>query len=138
MKIPTLILMRLGQKVKILWIPGRWVPGFCMLPLARAERICPPLSGLCCKGTEDGLECVTCQDVNWGRHEESEEAFEQAEHLAPGSPKIKFERAKTYVRANRNWDVARKLLERYLSLPLTPDDPSLSKAQQLLNKARKG
>lgn len=73
-----------------------------------------------------------------GRHRESDEIFEHAEQLAPDSPKIKFERAKTYVRANRNLDVARKLLEQYLNSPLTPDDPPRSEAQQLLNKARKG
>jgi len=71
------------------------------------------------------------------RHSESEQVFEDAERLAPGSPKIKFERAQTYVQARRNLEEARRLLEQYLKSPLTSDDPPRSEAEQLLTKGAK-
>lgn len=73
-----------------------------------------------------------------GRHEESDGAFRQAEKIAPGAPKLLFAQASTYVRAKRNLDTARSLLERYLTLALTPDDPPRSEAERLLKEARKG
>lgn len=70
-----------------------------------------------------------------GRWDESEAAFRQARQLAPDSPKVLFEEASAYVRAGRNLKAAKDLLRRYLSAPLTPDDPPRREAEQLLKQA---
>jgi Flp pilus assembly protein TadD len=67
-----------------------------------------------------------------GRAQESEALFLQAEKIAPNEPKVLFERASVYIHSKRNLDAARSLLERYLKMPLTPDDPSREEAQKLL------
>jgi hypothetical protein len=46
-----------------------------------------------------------------------------------------FERASAYVRAKKNLDIAKQLLERYLQSSLTPDDPPRAEAERLLRKA---
>jgi Flp pilus assembly protein TadD len=70
-----------------------------------------------------------------GRIQESEQSFQRAEKLAPGDPKVLFVRADTYIRQKRNLEIARTLLERYLSAELTPDDPPRSDAEKLLKLA---
>lgn len=70
-----------------------------------------------------------------GRVQESEAAWLQAEKLAPNSPRVLYERAHTYIRDNRNLSMARDLLRKYISSPLTPDDPPRSAAEELLRKA---
>ena len=71
-----------------------------------------------------------------GRFAEAEEAFAQAEEVAPGSPRVLFAKAETYVKASRNLQVARQILQRYMSLELTPDDPPRADAAKLLRQAR--
>ena len=73
-----------------------------------------------------------------GKVQESEAAFARAETIAPNSPKLMYERARTYIQAKRNLDEARQLLQRYLRAPLTPDDPPREKAEQLLRQASGG
>lgn len=73
-----------------------------------------------------------------GRLKESEQLFAQAETLSPGSPRVKFAKAEAYVKANRNLEQARQLLEEYLASPLTPDDPPRQEAERLLKAASKG
>jgi hypothetical protein len=46
-----------------------------------------------------------------------------------------FVRAETYIQQKRNLNDARRLLERYLASPLTPDDPPREDARALLSKA---
>jgi Flp pilus assembly protein TadD len=70
-----------------------------------------------------------------GRVQESDEVFAQAEKIAPGSPKLLYSRARTYVETKRNLDQARKLLQRYMQSNLTPEDPPREEAQKLLRKA---
>jgi Flp pilus assembly protein TadD len=70
-----------------------------------------------------------------GRVQESDEVFAQAEKIAPGSPKLLYSRARTYVETKRNLDQARKLLQRYMRSNLTPEDPPREEAQKLLRKA---
>jgi len=70
-----------------------------------------------------------------GRIKESDEAFEAAEKIAPGSPKLLFQRAETYIQAGRKMDTARDLLKRYLSATLSPDDPPRLEAEKLLKQA---
>jgi cytochrome c-type biogenesis protein CcmH/NrfG len=69
-----------------------------------------------------------------GRVQESEAAFAQAEKIAPNNPRILYERARTYIRDNRNLAEARELLKRYIDSPLTPNDPPRQEAEQLLRK----
>jgi tetratricopeptide (TPR) repeat protein len=70
-----------------------------------------------------------------GRIPESEAAFDEAEKLAPNSPKVRFARARTYVEQKRNLDKARVLLNQYLRSDLTPDDPPRQQAEKLLREA---
>jgi tetratricopeptide (TPR) repeat protein len=70
-----------------------------------------------------------------GRVQESDEVFAQAEKIAPGSPKLLYSRARTYVETKRNLDQARKLLQQYMQSNLTPEDPPREDAQKLLRKA---
>ncbi len=72
-----------------------------------------------------------------GRTKESDTLFDQAEHMAPGNPRVLFYRAEAYVEDRRNLETARGLLERYLHLPLTPDDPPRGRAEALLEKTHR-
>ncbi|MGO4880529.1 MAG: tetratricopeptide repeat protein [Bryobacteraceae bacterium] len=73
-----------------------------------------------------------------GRYQESDQSFRKAENIAPNSPQVMFARADTYIAQGRNLADARKLLQRYLEAPLTPDDPPRAEAQKLLKKASGG
>lgn len=73
--------------------------------------------------------------ANHGREQESEAIFAEAEKLAPNTPRLLFERANAYVRAGKNLPAARSMLQRYLQMPLTPDDPPRSEAERLLKQA---
>jgi len=70
-----------------------------------------------------------------GRITESEAAFDEAERLAPNSPKVRFSRAQTYVQQKRNLDRAKALLNQYLQSNLTADDPPRAQAEKLLQEA---
>lgn len=70
------------------------------------------------------------------RHEESDQAFQQAAGVAPDSPRILFARAESLIRNKRNMAEARDLLKQYLAAKgLTPDDPARWEALRLLKKA---
>ncbi len=69
-----------------------------------------------------------------GRPKESDALFDQAERIAPEDPSVIYERAAAYVKSGRNLDEARKLLQRYLKAPITPNDPPKSEAESLLRK----
>jgi tetratricopeptide (TPR) repeat protein len=71
-----------------------------------------------------------------GRLPEADRALDQAEQIAPGSPKVLYARAELYVQTGRNPQQARRLLEQYLQLPLTPDDPPREEALRLLERIR--
>ena len=70
-----------------------------------------------------------------GKHQESEKVFEQAEKVAPKAPRLLFERASNYIRAKKNLEEAKALLEQYLRSPLSPDDPPRAEAEKLLKQA---
>jgi Flp pilus assembly protein TadD len=70
-----------------------------------------------------------------GRATETEQAFAQAEELAPADPRIDFERAKIYVENRRELEEARRLLRQYLAAEVTPDYPPKQAAETLLHKA---
>jgi Flp pilus assembly protein TadD len=69
-----------------------------------------------------------------GRDREAEQTFAKAEKIAPNNPKLLYERAESYIRNGRNLDLARELLQRYMSSPLTADDPPRSDALKLLQR----
>jgi tetratricopeptide (TPR) repeat protein len=69
-----------------------------------------------------------------GRIAESEAMFEEAARLSPNNPHQMFDRASLYIKQRRNLAEARALLERYLRLPLTPNDPPRDRAELLLKK----
>ena len=71
-----------------------------------------------------------------GRFPEAEQSFERAERIAPGNPRILYARADVYIKYNRNLRVARQLLERYMSMSLTPDDPPRADAAKLLKQVQ--
>jgi tetratricopeptide (TPR) repeat protein len=69
-----------------------------------------------------------------GRVTQSEAAFDQAEQLAPKSPRVTFARAQTYIEQKRNLDRAKDLLNEYLS-NLPAGDPLRKQAEKLLQEA---
>ncbi len=71
-----------------------------------------------------------------GRDQESEVLFVKAEKIAPEAPRVLFERANAYIRAKKNLPTAKTLLEKYLKMPLSPDDPSRSEAERLLKQTQ--
>jgi tetratricopeptide (TPR) repeat protein len=73
-----------------------------------------------------------------GRYPESDQSFRNAEKIAPNNPQVIYARADTYIEQGRDLAAARKLLERYLAAPLTPDDPPRAAAEKLLKKASGG
>ncbi len=94
--------------------------------LRRAIKLAPPRIGL-------RLELARFL-ARQGRFQEAETSFTNAESIAPGSPRVLFARAEMYVKYSRNLEVARQILRRYMSLPLTPDDPPRSEAAKLLRQ----
>lgn len=73
-----------------------------------------------------------------GRYQDADKTMEAAEQIAPDSPRLMFAKADLYIRGKRNLDLARKLLERYLTSDLTPDDPPRADARRLLRQANGG
>lgn len=73
-----------------------------------------------------------------GRAAESDAAFERASQLAPNRADLKFQRARAYIDSGRNTEQARQLLQEYLQLALTPDDPPRADAQKLLQELTGG
>jgi tetratricopeptide (TPR) repeat protein len=71
-----------------------------------------------------------------GRYQESDQSIEQAEKIAPNSPRLVYAKADLYVKSKRNLDVAKKLLKQYMSMSLSPDDPPRSDAAKLLKQVQ--
>jgi len=69
-----------------------------------------------------------------GRNSESDAVLDEALRRSPEDRGLIFARAEIWIQGRRNQQGARKLLSRYLTLPLTPDDPSRDEARKLLNK----
>ena len=71
-----------------------------------------------------------------GKYSESDTLFRAAEDNHPRSPKVLYARAAAYIQSKRKLDQAEALLNRYLALQTTPDDPSRREAAALLRSAR--
>jgi cytochrome c-type biogenesis protein CcmH/NrfG len=65
----------------------------------------------------------------------AEEHLRRAVEMAPESPKGLFALAELYIQRKRNLKEARALLQRYLQLQLTPEDPPRREAELLLVRA---
>ena len=69
-----------------------------------------------------------------GRTRESDAVLQQAQQVAPDSPRVWFARADLYVKQKRNLDEAKSLLQKYLQAPVTVDDPPKEEARRLLKQ----
>jgi tetratricopeptide (TPR) repeat protein len=69
-----------------------------------------------------------------GRTSESDALFAEAARMEPSNPRVIYYRAESYVESRRNPEEARRLLDQYISMPLTPDDPTRESAKALLAK----
>ena len=71
-----------------------------------------------------------------GRYDESDALFRAAEDNHPSSPKVLYARAAAYIQSQRKLDQAEALLDRYLELQTTPEDPSRREAAALQKSVR--
>jgi tetratricopeptide (TPR) repeat protein len=75
---------------------------------------------------------------NQGKQQESDALFAKAESMAPAAPKVWYARADSLIKQKRNLAEAKRLLQKYLNSPITPDDPSKDEAQRLLKQVQGG
>jgi tetratricopeptide (TPR) repeat protein len=73
-----------------------------------------------------------------GKVQESDAVFALAEKINPNDPRYLWERANSYIRAKRNLDQAKLLLEKYMKAPLGPEDHRPEEARKLLKLASSG
>ena len=71
-----------------------------------------------------------------GRFQEADQSIAKAEKIAPGSPKVVYAKADLYIKNARNLELAKALLKQYMTMPLSPDDPSRADAAKLLKQAQ--
>ncbi len=71
-----------------------------------------------------------------GRYQEADQSIQQAERMAPNSPRVIYAKADIYIKSGRNLQVAKQLLQQYMSMSLSPDDPPRSDAEKLLKQVR--
>jgi tetratricopeptide (TPR) repeat protein len=71
-----------------------------------------------------------------GRIPESDQSLARADQIAPNLPRLMYAKAEMYIQSGRNLDLAKELLQRYLTCSLTPDDPPRSDATKLLRQAQ--
>lgn len=71
-----------------------------------------------------------------GKQSESEQLFAKARRTEPASRQVLYAQAEVLIETKWNLSEARRLLESYLSGPLTPDDPPREEALRLLGKTR--
>ncbi len=72
-----------------------------------------------------------------GRRAEAEKILLDGEMVLPNNPELIFERARTYLIDGFNRKAAAELLEKYLTMDLTPDDPPRSEAEKMLKNLRR-
>ena len=71
-----------------------------------------------------------------GKYGEGDALFRAAEDNHPRSPKVLYARAAAYIQSKRKLDQAEALLDTYLALQTTPEDPSRLEAAALQKSAR--
>ena len=70
-----------------------------------------------------------------GDVKQSEHVLAHAAEVMPEPPKLLFAKAEIYIQQVRHLKEAQALLQRYLQMPLTPEDPPRREAQRLLVNA---
>lgn len=70
-----------------------------------------------------------------GRFQEADQNLANAEKIGPNEPKVIYTKADLLIQQKRDLGVAKDLLKRYMTLKLSPDDPSKADAQKLLRQA---
>jgi len=70
------------------------------------------------------------------RYQESDQLFDLARRIEPGSAKVIFARAADDIQTKRNLSEARTLLQQYAASPHTPDDPPQSEVARLAGQLR--
>jgi tetratricopeptide (TPR) repeat protein len=68
------------------------------------------------------------------RHSECDVLFERARRFATKAPFVLIEQARTYVHSHRNLELARSLLNQYLSARISVEDPPHAEAARLLRE----
>jgi len=71
-----------------------------------------------------------------GRFQEADQNLAKAEKIAPNTPKLVYSKAELYIQGNRNLDLAKELLKQYMSMKLSPEDPTRAEAAKLLKQAQ--
>jgi tetratricopeptide (TPR) repeat protein len=69
-----------------------------------------------------------------GRFQESDQNFARAEQIAPENPRLMYVKAEVYIKSGRNLELAKNLLQRYLTARITPEDPPKAEARKLLRQ----
>jgi tetratricopeptide (TPR) repeat protein len=69
-----------------------------------------------------------------GRYQEANQNLAKAEKIGPDNPKVIYAKADLLIKEGKNPEVAKALLQRYMSMPLSPDDPSRADARKLLKQ----
>jgi tetratricopeptide (TPR) repeat protein len=70
-----------------------------------------------------------------GRFNEADQNLAKAETIKPDSPGVVYAKADLLIKQKKDLSVAKNLLNKYLSMSLTPDDPPKSDARKLLKQA---
>lgn len=70
-----------------------------------------------------------------GRYQEADQSLAKAEKIGPNEPKLIYTKADLLIQQKRDLGVAKDLLKRYMTMKLSPDDPSKADAQKLLRQA---
>jgi tetratricopeptide (TPR) repeat protein len=71
-----------------------------------------------------------------GRFQEADQSIAKAEKIAPDNPKVVYAKADIFIKNGRNLEVAKELLKQYMTMKLSPDDPSRAEAAKLLKQAQ--
>jgi tetratricopeptide (TPR) repeat protein len=69
-----------------------------------------------------------------GRYQEAHLSLAKAEKLGPEPPKLVYAKADLLIQEKKDLAVAKSLLKQYLSMNLSPDDPSRADAKKLLKQ----
>jgi len=70
-----------------------------------------------------------------GRFLEANQSLAKAEKVHPNEPKVIYTKAEVMIQAKKDLDVAKDLLKKYMTLKLSPEDPSREDAKKLLKMA---
>jgi tetratricopeptide (TPR) repeat protein len=69
-----------------------------------------------------------------GRFLEANQSLAKAEKIGPDAPKVVYAKADLLIKEGKNPELAKTLLKHYLSMNLSPDDPSRADAKKLLKQ----